>query len=176
MKNSVRFLLFIFVVSLVFACGGKKQEAPKDEYKDPRENTTMQRSMTDTLALLYNVRKYLDFLKENQTDSAMAMLYEANGDAEPVAISDKRKEEILTQLKSFPVLDYEILQINMFAEDDCEVLYNIKYFEKEPDNPMQNTLQCILKPIRHGYYWYLTLPSETATTREDLQIDPEEEE
>lgn len=170
MKNSVKLLLFTFVVSLVVACGGKKQEAPKDDgYINPRENTTMQRTSTDTLAVLYNVKKYLDFLKENQTDSAMAMLYEPNGDEEPIAISDKRKEEILNQLKSFPVLDYEITQVNMFAEDDCEVLYTIKYFEKEPDNPMQNTLQCLLKPVRHGYYWYLTLPEETATTRVDLQ-------
>ncbi len=178
MKNSVKFLLFTFVVSLVVACGGKKQETPKDDngYIDPRENTTMQRTSTDTLAVLYNVKKYLDFLKENQTDSAMAMLYQPNGDAEPVAISDKRKAEILNQLKSFPVLDYEITQVNMFSEDDCEVLYTIKYFEKEPDNPMQNTLQCLIKPVRYGYYWYLTLPEETATTRVDLQSEEPVEE
>lgn len=176
MKNSVRFLLFTFVVSLVLACGGKKQEAPKDdEYKDSRENTTMQRTMTDTLAVLYNVKKYLDFLKENQTDSAMAMLYEANGSAEPTPVSDKRKAEILEQLKVFPVLDYEITQVNMYSEEDCEVHYSIKYFEKEPDNPMQNTLQCLIKPVRHGYYWYLTIPNEAATTREDLQAVPNEE-
>ena len=168
MKNSVRFLLFTFVASLVFACTGKKQEAPKDEeFKDRRENTSMQRTMTDTLSVLYNVKKYLNFLKENQTDSAMAMLYEPNGGSQPVSISDERKAEILAQLKSFPVLDYEITQVNMFDEDDCEVFYTIKYFEKEPDNPMQNTLQCILKPVRHGYYWYLTIPRETSPSRVD---------
>lgn len=159
MKNFVKSLLFTFVVSLFVACGGKKQEAPKDnEYKNPRENTYMQRTNTDTLAVLYNVKKYLDFLKENQTDSAMAMLYEPNGESEPIAINDQRKDEILAQLKLFPVLDYEIVQINMYNEDDCEVRYNIKYFEKEPNNPMQNTIQCQINPIRYGYYWYLTLP------------------
>ena len=163
MKNSVKFLLFVFVFSLFFACSGgnnNKQQATEkeDEYRDPRENTTMQRTKTDTLAVLYNTRKYLDFLKANQTDSAMAMLYEPNEEGEPVQISDSRKNEILEQLKMFPVLDYEITQLNMFSEDDCEVLYTIKYFEKEPDNPMQNTLQCILKPVRYGYYWYLTIP------------------
>lgn len=161
-NNSVKFILFVIAASLFFACSGNnnKQQAVEEEkgYVDPRENIHMQRTKTDTLAVLYNVKKYLDFLKENQTDSAMAMLYEQRGENEPVAISESRKDEILKQLKIFPVLDYEITQMNMFSEDDCEVLYSIKYFEKEPDNPMQNTLQCIIKPIRYGYYWYLTIP------------------
>jgi hypothetical protein len=160
-NNSVKFLLFVFAASLFFACSGNHQKQTQNQeegFVDPRENTHMQRTKTDTLAVLYNVKKYLDFLKENQTDSAMAMLYEQIGDNEPIALNDSRKDEILKQLKVFPVLDYEILQLNMFSEDDCEVLYNVKYFEKDPDNPMQNTIQCIIKPVRYGYYWYLTIP------------------
>jgi hypothetical protein len=163
MKNSVKFLLFVFTTSLVFACTSKKEQAPVDNtYQDPRQDTEMQRTSTDTLSILYNVKKYLDFLKENQTDSAMAMLYEAQADGSaPVPLSDKRKSELLTQNKMFPVLDYQIVMVKMFSEDNCEVHYTIKYFEKEPDNPMQNTLQCLIKPVRYGYYWYLTIP-ETA--------------
>ena len=172
MKNSVKFLLFVFAASLVFACTSKKEQAPvaDDTYKDPRESTDMQRSMTDTLSVLYNVKKYLNFLKENQTDSAMAMLYEIPIDGqEPSPISDQRKSEILKQLKFFPVLDYQIDVLNMFSESDCEVRYTIKFFEKEPDNPMQNTLQCVINPIRVGYYWYLTIPEKTAETPIDLE-------
>ena len=159
MKNSVKFLLFVFTVSLVFACSGKKDQAPanNDSYQDPREDASMQRTMTDTLAVLYNVKKYLSFLKENQVDSAISMLYESVNDS-VVPISEHRKSEILQQLKSFPVLDYQIDMVRMFSEYDCEVNYTIKYFEKDPNNPMQNTLQCQIKPVRYGYYWYLTIP------------------
>ena len=68
MKNSVKLLLFTFVVSLVVACGGKKQEAPKDDgYINPRENTTMQRTSTDTLAVLYNVNTGVFFTPNTGT-------------------------------------------------------------------------------------------------------------
>lgn len=158
-KNSVKLLLFVFSASLVFACSGKKQQAPADDtYKDPRESESMQRSNTDTLSVLYNVKKYLDFLKANQTDSAMQMLYETAGDS-VVAMSDKRKNEILQQLKVFPVLDYKIDVMNMFSEEDCEVRYTIEYFKKEAGDPRPNTLQCVIKPVRIGYYWYLTIPN-----------------
>lgn len=172
MKNSVKFLLFVFAASFVFACTSKKEQAPvaDDTYKDPRESTEMQRTMTDTLAVLYHVKKYLNFLKENQVDSAMAMLYEASADGgEPVPMSDQRKAVILKQLKTFPVLDYQIDVLNMYSESDCEVRYTIKFFEKEDNNPMQNTLQCVINPIRVGYYWYLTIPEKTAETPLDLE-------
>ena len=171
MKNSVKLLLFAFAASLVFACTSKKGQAPADEvYKDPRESSEMQRTMNDTLSVLYNVKKYLNFLKENQTDSAMAMLYESQEDgSEPVPMSDERKAQILKQLKAFPVLDYQIEVVNMYSESDCEVRYTIKYFEKEPDNPMQNTLQCVINPVRYGYHWYLTLPNKTAETPLDIE-------
>ena len=157
-KNSVKLLLFVFSASLVFACSGNKQQAPADDtYKDPRESEYMQRTNTDTLSVLYNVRKYLDFLKANQTDSAMQMLYELDSDT-VVPMSDKRKNEILQQLQVFPVLSYTIDQMQMFSETDCEVRYTIEYFKKEAGDPRPNTLQCVIKPVRIGYYWYLTIP------------------
>jgi len=157
-KNSVKFLLLAFTASLVFACSGKKEQAPVDDtYKDPRESEYMQRTNTDTLSVLYNVQKYLKFLQENQTDSAMAMLYELDNDS-VTPMSDKRKNEILQQLQVFPVLSYTIDQMQMFSETDCEVRYTIEYFKKEAGDPRPNTLQCVIKPVRIGYYWYLTIP------------------
>ena len=171
LKISLKFLLIAVTSSLVFACSGKKESAPADKddsYRDPRENVTMQRTKTDTLAVLYNVQKYLNFLKENQLDSAMQMLYETNDDS-VVAMNDKRKAEIAEQLKVFPVLDYKTDMLQMFSEDDCEVRYTIEYFRKEPGDPRPNTLQCLIKPVRYGYYWYITIPEQAAQPPMDAE-------
>jgi len=162
MKYSFRLLCFAFFGLIIFSCtNSKKDQAPKDEeYINPRQSETMQRTNTDTLAVLYNVQKYLNFLKNNQVDSAMTMLYEASGDT-VVPASDKTKEQVLQTLKNFPVLDYEILTLNMYDERNTEVRYNVKYFEKTDNDPRQNTIQCVLNPRRVGYYWFLTVPPIT---------------
>lgn len=157
MNFSIRFLLLAFVGFLLVACSGNKKAAPVDDtYVDPRESQTMQRTNTDTLSVLYNVRKYLDFLKTNQVDSAMAMLYEWDGKS-IVPISDSRKKEVLQTIKNFPVLDYQIESLHMYSESDTEVRYSIKFYEKEEGDPRQNTIQCVINPRRDGYYWYLTV-------------------
>lgn len=131
----------------------------------------MQRTHTDTLATLYLTKKYLNFLQENQLDSAMSMLYEAKGDT-VVPMSDENKAKVLEQLKQFPVLSYEIDRLEMRKEDDTQVYYTITWFEKEDDNPMQNTLQCVINPLRYGYYWYLTIPDYN---RRNMDITPDPE-
>ena len=163
MKYLVKTLFAVVAAVLLFSCGNKNQapvEAPEEV--DPREDQTMVRSGVDTMAILHLVNDYLTKLKENKIDSALDMLYEADGDT-VVPLSDKGKAEILETLKSFPVLKYQIKSLNMFSEQDTEVRYIIEYFEKTKDNPMQNTLQCVINPRRVGYYWYLTVPK---TTRE----------
>ena len=163
MKYLVKTLFAVVVAVLLFSCGNKNQapvEAPEEV--DLREDQTMTRSGIDTMAILHLVNDYLTKLKENKIDSALDMLYEADGDT-VVPLSDKGKAEILETLKSFPVLKYQIKSLNMFSEQDTEVRYIIEYFEKTKDNPMQNTLQCVINPRRVGYYWYLTVPK---TTRE----------
>ena len=115
-NNSVKFLLFVFAASLFFACSGNHQKQTQNQeegFVDPRENTHMQRTKTDTLAVLYNVKKYLDFLKENQTDSAMAMLYEQIGDNEPIALNDSRKDEILKQLVEFDLILNKMIKLRL---------------------------------------------------------------
>ena len=163
MKYLVKTLFAVVAAVLLFSCGNKNQapvEAPEEV--DPREDQTMVRSGVDTMAILHLVNDYLTKLQENKIDSALDMLYEADGDT-VVPLSAKGKSEILETLKSFPVLKYQIKSLNMFSEQDTEVRYIIEYFEKKEDNPMQNTLQCVINPRRVGYYWYLTVPQ---TTRE----------
>ena len=158
MKYSFRFLCIAFAGLLTVACTSKKEQAPTDNsgYVDPRQSTTMQRTKADTMAVLYNVEKYLTYLKEQKVDSALNMLYEASGDT-VLPISEKRKSEVLQTIQNFPVLSYEITGLKMYTEQDTEVRYTIEFFEKEEGDPRPNTLQCVINPRRVGYYWFLTV-------------------
>lgn len=149
----------------MISCSDKKKEKSSAEnvYVDPRESQTMQRSKTDTVAVLYNVNEYLRKLKENKIDSALDMLYEASGDS-VIPVSSKRKEEIRKLVEVFPVLSYQIDELKMYSEQDTEVRYTIKYYEKADNDPRQNTLQCVINPRRVGYYWFLTVDSKTIET------------
>ena len=154
-------------VLLSVCCGSRKEQAPHDGgYVDPRESQTMQRTKADTMAVLYNVEKYLTYLKEQKVDSALAMLYEASGDT-VLPISEKRKAEVLQTIRNFPVLRYEITALKMYNEQDTEVRYTIEFFEKDAGDPRPNTLQCVINPRRVGYYWFLTV---SPTTRDDRAL------
>ena len=123
----------------------------------------MLRSRRDTLAILYNVNEYLRKLKENKIDSALEMLFVASGDT-VIPAPDKKKQEVREIVKVFPVLDYKIDHLSLFSEQDTEVRYTIKYFEKEDNDPRPNTLQCVINPRRVGYYWFLTIAPATYET------------
>lgn len=158
--------MLLFAVSamlMTFSCNSKKEKVGGEGEElplDPRESASMQRTMTDTLAVLYNTKEYLRLLQENKIDSALAMLYEASGDT-VVPLSDAHKAEVRLNVQNFPVLKYKIDRLEMFSETDTEVYYTIEYFEKPEGDPRPNTLQCVLAPKRVGYYWYLTIPKTT---------------
>lgn len=161
MKYLVKTLFAVVVAVVLFSCGNKNNQAAEEvpEDKDLRADENMVRSHVDTMAILHLVNDYLTKLQENKIDSALSMLYEADGDT-VVPISAKSKAELMETVKSFPVLKYHINSLNMYSEEDTEVRYTIEYFEKKDDNPMQNTLQCVINPRRVGYYWYLTIPDK----------------
>ena len=58
----------------------------------------------------------------------------------------------------------------MFNSQDTRVHYTIKYFEKTEDNPLQNTLQCVIGLRRVGYMWYLIAPTGTPLTLTGLKV------
>lgn len=159
--KSLKFLFgALLVIASVVSCSKKTEKADTDEknwYIDARQSTTMQRTMTDTLAVLYNTKEYLNLLKANEVDSALNRLYVLQGDTVH-PLSPAERETARKSVTMFPVLDYKIESVKMFNEHNTEVHYTIKYFELEGDSTKNNQLQCVLQAVRVGYYWYLTLP------------------
>ena len=173
MNNTFKFLLGLLLLCGSFAaCNSKKEQTPDDKgqdwYIDPRESSSMQRTMTDTLAVLYQTKKYLNFLKANEIDSAMNMLYEYNGD-DVVPISEEAKTQVLRTVKMFPIRDYEIDRINMFSETTTEVHYTIQYGASDAEQ--LGKLQCVLMPVRVGYYWYITVPNVNRQINPEIPIE-----
>lgn len=170
MKNSFKFLLFVFAAILIFSCHEKKEKENREQFiiVDSRVDANMQRTSADTLAILHDVNKYLSLLKENKVDSAIEMLYEASADT-VLPISKSYSDQVRKTIQLFPVLDYQIDDIKLFSEQDTEVRYTIKYFEKPEGDPRPNTLQCVINPRRVGYYWYLTI--SPMTYENDIEKD-----
>lgn len=169
MNNTLKFLLGLFLLTAVFTACNQKKEVPAEDknwYIDSRESQNMQRTKTDTMAVLYNAKKYLNYLMENKLDSALNMLYVAIDDS-VYTLSDEGKRQMRRTYEMFPVKDYKIDRLQMFSETTSELHYTIRYGEASEDNPQQNTMKCLLQPVRVGYYWYLTVPDE------NRQINPE---
>ena len=160
MKKSFKFLLVALMVLVAVASCTKKTEKVEEAenwYMDDRQSTTMQRTMTDTLAVLHNTKEYLNLLKANEVDSALNRLYTLQGDT-VLPLTPAEREVARKSVTMFPVLDYEIESVKMFNEHNTEVHYNVKYFELDGDSTKNNKIQCVLQAVRVGYYWYLTLP------------------
>jgi len=170
MSKSIQFFVTILAFVAVYSCSQneKKSDAVQveHEYVDERVSEDMQRTITDTVAVLSHVRAYLDLLHRNEVDSAMTTLYVEDGDS-VAPLSGARLESMRQQVTRFPVLKYTIDKMQMFNSQDTRVHYTIEYFEKPEDSPMQNTLQCVIGLRRVGYKWYLIVPDESRERIED---------
>ena len=84
MNKTLKFIFGLSVLCASFISCSQKKDTPSsdksDWYIDQRQSEQMVRTMTDTLAVLYNVKKYLDYQKANELDSALNMLYIPDGD------------------------------------------------------------------------------------------------
>ena len=162
MNKTIKILVLLIAFIGVYSCSQKQEPAPQtqQEYADDRISPDMQRTLTDTVSVLSHVRAYLDMLQRNEVDSALSFVYVADGDS-VAPLMGAAREALRQQVTTFPVLSYEIDKLQMFNSQDTRVHYTIKYFEKTEDNPLQNTLQCVIGLRRVGYMWYLIAPTET---------------
>ena len=162
MNKSIKFFLLLSAFIVVYSCSHKQEPAAQvqQEFTDDRISPDMQRTLTDTVSVLSHVRAYLDMLQRNEVDSALSFVYVEDGDSVAPLVGAAR-EALRQHVTTFPVLSYEINKLQMFDSHDTRVHYTIKYFEKADDNPLQNTLQCVIGLRRVGYMWYLIAPTET---------------
>lgn len=153
----MRNLLTFIVVFVTFAaclglgsCSGCSSEQNKETDTIP---TFVKADTTEVLNL---VEQYLDYVKNNKYDAALAMLNVIENDSiKP--LDEETKASIRMQQQMFPVLDYQVEDMKFVNENLVRVTYAIEFFKKEPGSNIPNTTRLSFAPQRINATWYLEL-------------------
>ena len=149
-----RYLCVAFLVSLcVISC--KDKATTTDTVK--KEKSSMLLNRRDTAQVLGLTKTFLEHLKAERIDSAMAMLYYLDKDGKVVPLPDSLARRQRFVFKRFPVLSYKIDAVTFMSETDSQVKYTVEFFKKEPGDPRPNTTSFFIKPMRVDFKWYLTM-------------------
>lgn len=151
----LRYVCAALLVSLsVISC---KDKATTDTDAVKKEKTSMLLNKRDTTQVLDLTKTFLEHLKAERIDSAMAMLYYLDKDGKVVPLPDSLAKKQRFVFKRFPVLSYKIDAVTFMSETDSQVKYTIEFFKKEPGDPRPNTTTFFIKPMRVDFKWYLTM-------------------
>lgn len=160
--------LMVCTVLLFVACG---QSGKQTDVFDDGQPVGMVATNEDTTKVLNLVNEFLGHLKNNQIDSAMAMLHSFDFDSYSVidVPADIAKNQRMA-LSAFRPVDYELDHLIFQTETDCEVKYSAILFHKEPGDNRPNKMSYVLKPIRIDGQWYLTLADRADAITKDSAI------
>lgn len=148
--------LFITLLAAVLLVGCKSEK------KTPTVNSNvlqpeMRVTSEDTIGVKKLCAQFFNHLKQGDVDGAVAMLnYYEQGEirALPRPLASKER----SVLSMFLGVKYEIDHIIFYKSDDSEVKYTVTLFEKtDPNDYRPNTTSFLIRPIRKGTKWYLTL-------------------
>ena len=132
----MRRLLYLFVLSALtfsfIACGNKDKSNENENTltdqildSDSRYDKLMLRTKEDSTKIIELATQYLDLLQQNRIDEALSMLYEVDDSAKVSPLSDSFKTNLKKQLKSFPVLSYQIDYFKIFEALNTELRYTM---------------------------------------------------
>lgn len=154
------FLLYIVLSIGLTSCTG----CSSDEKQKTEQARTIQQEKVftgkDSAEILKLTTQYLDLVKEKRNDEAIAVLHKIDGDSIG-DIPEKEKTDLMTTQKVFPVLSYKLEDIKFHDERYVEVVYEIEFFEKAPNEQMPNTYKLTFSPKRINGTWYLTLMNKS---------------
>lgn len=147
-------------VGAATSCGsGSGETAQADQAgTDTRLDATMHRSAADTASIRNLTIDYLGKLRDKEFDAALDMLTSWNDTTSTLSsLSLAERERVGRVMRLFPVVDYSIDEINIYSENDTEVLYTIEMFERPEGSDVPNTMKYVLNPRRINGKWYLCI-------------------
>lgn len=151
----------------IFCLSSCHKKSPRENLKELQEKYVRQPEMfldeSDTNEVKQLVDYYLECLRNKQVDKAMSMLYFLHGDSIK-QLPAKMAEEQKISLSRFAGYDYEVEYLKFLKETDSEVKYNVILFKKKPGDTRPNKIGFMIKPVRRGGHWYLTLADFTPET------------
>lgn len=172
-KGIMKKLLFLFIsLVMVMASCSDKKSSQKEITADDIPTFVK----ADTTIITKIAEEYLELLKVQDYENAFRKLYIIDKNSQPHPIPDDEKTRLLTQTKTFPVLNYKLVEQEFIDEYNVTLAYEIEFFEKDPSNPIPNTIRMVFNPQRINADWYLCIANKSYMTREHIMNMPDEEE
>ena len=150
MKNGMKYLGGVLLISLFFSCGSK--QAPDTKIEITQECL----HSDDTIKIVQLTAEYLEHLKEKEFEEAMQMLHVIRNDS-VFSLTDIDMEKMRVQYETFPVLAYQIKRCFINGFHETEVAYSIEFFKRIENDNRPNTLNFRLNPQKINNVWYLSL-------------------
>ena len=153
-KYYVLFALTLLVC--LTGCKGKKDKTYEEAKRDYVLPTLMDVSKNDTANVLKMTEVFAECLKNKNVNGALDMLYCLEGDSIK-SLSPNLASQYRVTLNNIAGCTYRIERLVFFRETDSEVKLVAELFKKEAGDNRPNEIGIILKPVRQGGSWYLTL-------------------
>ena len=165
MKKIFLFFSFVIVVAIsLSSCKGKTDQAPKDK------DQPMEATMMDTLTVTSLVDQYLECLNQNNIDDAIDMLYYLQEDGRIMKLPEEMAKSQRAALLPFLGKEFYVDYLKFYKETDSQVKFSCKLFDKEEGDPRPNIISFMIRPMRIGSSWYLTM-ADTHTDTVESKIE-----
>jgi len=146
------------VIALLSAtCKSEKTTKNKIEYNKNLIQPEMTLRSQDTTQVRRLAMQFFDRLQQKDLNGAIAMLnYYEHDSIKPLPRNLEAKERMVYGM--FLGMKYDIDHVIFFRENDSELKFTVTMFEKEdPTDKRPNKASFLIRPIRSGGNWYLTL-------------------
>lgn len=113
-------------------------------------------SSADTIQVETMIKTYLTDLQNKDYEGAVSQLKVLYGNTVKELTEDQHKE-LVAYYTQMPVLAYKLKSMRWNCRDLINYVYDIEFFEKNPEIAIPNTYKITLVPVRINGQWYLTL-------------------
>ncbi len=168
--KSIIFLTSIAIIMLMNSCNScsykdkNKRHTVEDVIKDNTPVTEMKVSGADTAAIMNQVNEFTSHLKQNNVEAAMRMVKYLDGDTIKPTPQYLQKRERMVLGTVLGATRYEIQNITLLSEKDCEVRIMVTLFDLPQGDTRPNQVGLIVKPVRRSGNWFLTLADTDSQT------------
>ena len=168
--NKLKYLFIaLLTITVLVSCKNEKTKRAKIEYNDNLIRPEMTLRSQDTTQVRRLAMQFFDRLQQKDLNGAIAMLnYYEHDSIKPLPRTLEAKERMVYGM--FLGMKYDIDHVIFFRENDSELKFTVTMFEKtDPKDKRPNKASFLIRPVRNGGKWYLTL-ADTMTDQVESKI------
>lgn len=166
-------LSFICILVLTLSCSNKKSQT-KNPYEGMSEQEQIEvqprieLSNQDTTQLISQANQFFEYVKNQQIDQAVSMLFYLTDDEKVLPLSKDRRAKQVAALKAFHVYDVSIEDMKFFNETDCLLKCKMQ-ISPSVEGKTPAYMSCMFRPVRRDGKWYLTPANSTTDKNSQLE-------